>query len=273
MKKILLVIQLLAIAVIANSQCGQSVSIVVSPSSTVCAGTSVTFTATPVNAGTPTYHWTKNGSAVGTNSATYGPITPANGDQVRVTMSSSSACCTTAGGCSDVNSNTITMTVNPMTTPTVSVSQSPQGQICSKTSVTFTATAGTAGPSPSYQWKINGNNVGTNSSTFTNGNWYNNDVVSVVVTSNDPCPTTPTATAQVTESVSISPSDVITPIGPTRFCQNGHVVLSAGSTGNALDVNGGKASVGAGAYDVDVNNFTVEAWFYARANTLGTIVA
>jgi hypothetical protein len=165
------------------------------------------------------------------------------------------------------------MTVNPMTTPTVSVSQSPQGQICSKTSVTFTATAGTAGPSPSYQWKINGNNVGTNSSTFTNGNWYNNDVVSVVVTSNDPCPTTPTATAQVTESVSISPSDVITPIGPTRFCQNGHVVLSAGSTGNALDVNGGKASVGAGAYDVDVNNFTVEAWFYARANTLGTIVA
>jgi hypothetical protein len=72
----------------------------------VCSGTSVTFYATPVNGGSPTYQWHRNGSHVGTGS-TY-TYTPSNGDQVYVIMTSSLPGVTG----SPATSNTITMTVN-----------------------------------------------------------------------------------------------------------------------------------------------------------------
>lgn len=72
-----------------------SVSLASSPGDTVCPGTSVTFTAIPVNGGsTPTYAWTVNGVAVVTSSVVYSYI-PTNADVVTVTMTSSALCVTT----------------------------------------------------------------------------------------------------------------------------------------------------------------------------------
>ena len=42
---------------------------------------------------------------------------------------------------------------------------------------TFTATVPNAGPAPTYQWRLNGANVGTNSPTYTNGSLNNGDVL------------------------------------------------------------------------------------------------
>jgi hypothetical protein len=59
--------------------------------------------------------------------------------------------------------------------------------------VTFTATPTNGGTTPIYQWKINGVNVGVNSSTFTTTTIAHGDVVTCEMTSNDPCTTVPTS--------------------------------------------------------------------------------
>lgn len=50
----------------------------------------------------------------------------------------------------------------------------------------FTATTANAGVAPTYQWKLNGSNVGTNSTTYSNTSLSNNDVLTCVLTPNFP---------------------------------------------------------------------------------------
>lgn len=69
----------------------------------------------------------------------------------------------------------------------VSIAADPGTNICSGNSVTFTATATNGGASPTYQWKVNGGNVGTNSSIYTSSSLVNNDVVTCVLTGNGAC--------------------------------------------------------------------------------------
>lgn len=175
-----------------NSVLVPSVGIVANPSGAICAGANVTFTASPTNGGnTPSYQWTLNGANVGNNSATYSNTGLANGDIIAVTLTSSESCAnpTTA------TSNTITMTVNPVLVPSVTILDNPQGQQCAGTPITFTATPTNPGNNPTYQWQVNGTNVGTNSLTYTNNVPNNGDVVTVVLTSNATCVSPTTATS------------------------------------------------------------------------------
>jgi len=149
----------------------------------VCPSTSVTFTAVVVNGGpSPSYQWQVNGANVGTNSPTY-TFVPSNGDLVTVVVIGNATC--TYGN--PATSNTVTMSVAPPSGVAVSISSSAGNSICIGTTVTFTATPTNGGPSPSYQWKINGANVGTNSSTFVTSTLNNGDPVTCVMTSNSTC--------------------------------------------------------------------------------------
>jgi hypothetical protein len=86
-----------------------AVSIGAIPGTTVCTGTTVAVTATPVNGGSsPSYQWAVNGVAIpGATNASWGPYTPVGGDVVSIMMTSSALCAspTTA-------STSVTMTVD-----------------------------------------------------------------------------------------------------------------------------------------------------------------
>jgi hypothetical protein len=157
-----------------------SVSILASANN-VCAGTQVSFTASPVNGGSnPTYQWKVNGNNVGGNSPSYSYV-PLNNDVVTVVLTSNASC--TSGN--PATSNAVTMLVNPLLPVSVSILAS-ANNVCAGTQVSFTASPVNGGSNPTYQWKVNGNNVGGNSPSYS----YvplNNDVVTVVLTSNASC--------------------------------------------------------------------------------------
>jgi len=208
---------------------------------TVCAGQSVTFTASVLN-GSPnsTYDWQVNGTSQGVNSPVF-TYTPANGDVVRCIV-------TTDLGCQSAPSNAITLTVNPI--PTVTVAAAPGTTVCEGTAITFTATPSGAGPTPTYQWYLNGNPVGSNSPTFILSSPQNGDVVTVRVTSTAGCTGPASVSAPLTLTVNPAPVVTLTAVPAGPICAGQSVTFSAtaisGATYNWY-VNGVNVQSGASA--------------------------
>lgn len=207
-----------------------SVSVTAVPSGAICAGTSVTFTASPTNGGTtPAYQWQINGTNVGgATSATFTSTALNNGDIVTVVMTSNAACASPAAA----TSSGITMTVNPVVVPSVSIT-STGSTICAGDPVTFTGTPTNGGTTPTYQWQINGTNVGgATSSTFNTSSLANGDNVTLIMTSNAACASPATATSNtitITVSAAVPASVSITSSGAT-ICAGDPVTFTAAPT-------------------------------------------
>ncbi|MFN0187502.1 MAG: IPT/TIG domain-containing protein [Bacteroidia bacterium] len=236
-----------SITMVVNPVVVPSVSITANPGSTICAGTSVTFTAVPTNGGaSPSYQWKVNGGNVGTNSTTFTTTTLTNGQIVTCVLTSNATCAspTTA------TSNSITMVVNPVVVPSVSISANPGSTICAGTSVTFTAVPTNGGASPSYQWKVNGGNVGTNSTTFATTTLTNGQIVTCVLTSNALCASPTTATSNAINMIVVSAVASVTSVTPSsgpigtsiiikgiRFATATSVQIGSGTT-SSITVSG-----------------------------------
>ena len=117
---------------------------------TVCSGTSVTFTAVPVNGGaSPSYQWSVNGSNAGTNADTYITSTLADGDVVTCELTTSEACVTVPTSVS----NAVTMTVtNLSVVPAGVASTAVNGQVCLGSNVTLSVIGGSLESGDSWQW-------------------------------------------------------------------------------------------------------------------------
>ncbi len=129
-------------------------------STSACSGIPVVITATVTN-GTPNmiYQWFRNGNSVGTNSNVYTPSSLNNGDVIYCMITSNSC-----NGVLAIKSNSITLTGSVIPVITISASAT---TVCPGTTVQFTATANNCGPNPTYQWKVNSLNVGTNHPVYT----------------------------------------------------------------------------------------------------------
>ena len=184
-----------------SSNLTASITIAASANS-VCSGTMVSYTATPVSGGTaPAFLWSVNGISTGINSQVFSYV-PENGDVISCRLTSSEPCVQV----NPVYSNQVTMIV--VTPQVVSVSVSaPSTTFCNGASVTFTAVPVNAGTIPVYQWKVSGINSGTNSPYFSYAP-QSGDSVWCIMTTNQACVTANQATSNKIGLVS-APTPVV----------------------------------------------------------------
>lgn len=194
------------------------------PPGAICAGSSFTFTAT-VSGALPTgsnYSWNDNGSAAGSGTS-YTVANPGNGEQVYCQLVLS-----TPAGCPDnVNSNVVTIPVEPV--PVIAISDVGSGPFCEGTVETFTATVTNGGGSPLYEWEVNGGEAGSGSNTFTISTLNNGDVISCVYSDNTGCAVAPsnTITAQVEPTAT---SSIVIDASPSAVCQGAAISFTAMAT-------------------------------------------
>jgi len=132
------------------------------------------------------------------------------------------------------NPNWATVNASNVLVAGVSITASPAGAICTGTSVTFSATPSQNNLSPTYQWQVNGGNVGTNSSTYTTTSLNNGDVVTCILLSSVNCVSGSPATSNaIIELVSNAPT--ITGTTPASFCSGSSVSLGASASSGTIN--------------------------------------
>lgn len=87
-------------------------------------------------------------------------------------------------GCSSTDTVLVTVTASP---PASVIATAPDSTSCGGAPITFTAIPFNGGTNPSFQWKKNGVNVGTNNISYTGTGLLNNDLISVSMISNATC--------------------------------------------------------------------------------------
>ncbi len=190
----------------------------------ICAGETITFTATPSNGGTlPTYQWQLNGVNISIG-ATYSSNTLNDGDIVTCIVTSNNICAID----NPAISNPITVSITASTTASLAITAD-ANPICAGDVMTFTAAPTNGGSAPNYQWQVNGMNVGTDNPIYTSNTLNDGDIITSIMTPNSACATNPTAnsnsiTANVAAQITINTEISAT---PNPFCPGDDIIFTA----------------------------------------------
>jgi photosystem II stability/assembly factor-like uncharacterized protein len=209
--------------------------VITTADTTICAGTTATFTATATNGGaTPLYQWQLNGVNTGTNSNTFSTAVLTNNDQVKCILTSNAACSLATS----VTSNVIDINVTKTAEASAVSINTANSNVCTGDSVTFTAAATNMGNNPKYQWQVNGVNAGSNSNIFTSNTLANGDIVRVILTSSLTCAPQQTVTSN---SVSVTVNSAIPAVSISSSSSS--VCPGETITFTAIATNGGTTPV------------------------------
>ncbi|MGN6645509.1 MAG: Ig-like domain-containing protein, partial [Cytophaga sp.] len=245
-----------------------AVTITAAPANTICAGTNVTFTATPDNGGiAPTFEWfigTASQGAASTTATTFTSSTLTNGDQVFVKMISNTACAITPF----TNSNVINMTVHAIPSPSVSAIAD-KTSACPGDNITFTASPTNGGTPTEYQWKNNGTIIpgATNATHTIMGTVLGSpNSVTVEMVSHATCaPSIPVASAPVVVTITSMPvaavsisadKSVICAGNPVTFTAT---AINAGNPSYEWFSGSAGSEISSGAPSTEKNTFTTSS--------------
>ncbi len=222
---------------------------ITSDTASICAGGNINFNAQIINGGNlPNYQWKVDGFNVGTNGSTYSSNTLQNGQLVSCAVSYNENCVSL----DTVLSNSINISVTPVSVPSVSINQT-QGNnpACFGDNLSFTALTSNAGLNPVYQWKLNGNNVGINSSIYNSASLSNGQNISCEIISSAACASPMNASSNEINLIVNQCNNV--PITQLRAadCGKQNLALNGAIACNAV--------AGATNYDFEFTNLTTNA--------------
>ncbi|MCS6935033.1 MAG: M12 family metallo-peptidase [Chitinophagales bacterium] len=198
------------------------------PSQQLCAGQSVTITASVLGGGNnPAYQWSVNGVNTGGNTPSLTLSNPSDGDSVRVFVISSENCASPSG----VYSNTLVFTVNPLVQPTINIAAA-DDTICAGSNAVFTLSSTGGGSSPVYEWRVNGAIAATNTNVLSAA-LNDGDVVQCFMTSSLACVSAATVSSN---SITIHVLPIVQPsvsiTGSNQpVCSGQPITLQAAATG------------------------------------------
>jgi gliding motility-associated-like protein len=196
-----------------------------------CAGTALTFTAVVANVGAaPTYRWFVNTTQVATT-PTFTSSTLATGDQVRVEVTPTVGLCSTGPAVA-----TVTVTRTPTTQPTLVIAVQPNAPVCPGEPLAFSIASVTgAGPTPTYQWQVNGTDVaGATTPVFTSTTLRDGQTVTLRLRTTDDCGQPATVVSNGV-TVRILPPVVVN-AGPDKEILAGSSVLLEGTADGTYPV-------------------------------------